>query len=438
MAIKINKREVDAIPIPATGKVYVFDADIKGFGVVVTSTGVRSYFVQYRPGVGGRNAAKRRYTIGKHGSPWTPDTARTEAKRILGLAAEGKDPAGEKQTVRHREGTLINDVFLIYLDRYAKVRQKSWRETERVFDLDVLPRMGGKDIADVGRLDIVNLIDAVSDRGPIMANRTLAYVRKFFNWTIERGYITASPCAGIKPPGVAKARERSLDDDELAEVWKAAETLGDLWMPWVKLLILTAQRREEVVGMQWSELDLEKGILALPGARTKNKRAHEVPLVKTACDLLLGRPHVTTIDPVTKKEIQSPFVFTTTGRTAVSGLSKVKMRIDIAIAAARVKALKEAGGNPDDVKAMPGWCWHDLRRTATTGMARLGIHPHVADAILNHKTGSIQGVAAIYNRHAYTEERRRALEAWERHVLGLVTGKAEGDNVIHMNRKETA
>ena len=404
---KIIKRVVDAIPKPATGKVYVFDADLKGFGVVVTSSGVRSYFVQYRSGVGGRNAAKRRYTIGKHGSPWTPDTARTEAKRILGLVADGQDPAEEKQSVRHKEGTLIRDVFSIYLERYAKVRQKSWRETERVFCLDVLPRMGGKDIDEVGRVDIVNLIDDVSDRGPIMANRTLAYVRKFFNWTVERGYIAASPCAGIKPPGVAKERERSLEDDELAEVWKAAETLGDPWMPLVKLLILTAQRREEVVGMLWPELDLDKAIWTLPGERTKNKRAHEVPLVKTASDLLVDRPHVTTTDPVTKKEQPSPFVFTTTGRTAVSGLSKIKSRLDKAIADARLKALKEVGGSADDVKVMPGWTWHDLRRTATTGMARLGIHPHVADAILNHKTGSIQGVAAIYNRHAYTEERRR-------------------------------
>ena len=435
MKAKIAKRTVDDA---AQADGWLWDTEVKGFGLRIGANNSKAYVVEYRPGAGGRNATKRRYTIGKHGSPWTPDTARTEAKRILGLVADGKDPAGEKQSVRQKEGTLINDVFPIYMERYAKVRQKAWRETERVFELDVLPRIGKKDIAEVGRLDMVNLIDAVSDRGPIMANRTLAYVRKFFNWSIERGYITTSPCAGIKPPGVAKARERSLDDDELAEVWKAAETLGDPWEAIAKLFILTAQRREEVVGMRWPELDLDKAIWTLPGERTKNKRAHEVPLVTTATDLLAGRSRVTTIDPMTKKEKQSPFVFTTTGKTAVSGMSKVKTRIDVAIAMARVNAIKEAGGNPDDVKVMPGWCWHDLRRTATTGMARLGIHPHVADAILNHKTGSIQGVAAIYNRHAYTEERRRALEAWERHVLALVKGKADGGNVIALNRKETA
>ncbi len=413
MKVKITKRAVDSL-VATDGRLFVTDTDLAGFGMIVTPAGSKSYIVEYRPGAGGRAAPKRRVTIGQHGSPWTPDTARDEAKRILGLVAAGRDPAAEKTDARRKEGTTVEQIATAFIEKYCKARQKSWQETERVFRNDVYPAFGSKPVEEVTRQDIVRLIDAIAERGPIMANRTLAYVRKFFNWCIERGYITATPCAGIKPPGAAKARERVLDDDELAEVWRAAEAIGGNWKAVVKLLILTAQRRDEVVSMRWDELDLDSANWTLPGERTKNKRGHEVPLVATAVAALQGVHRLT----------GCPYVFSTTGMTAMSGLSRAKSRLDAAIAEARAKA-----GNAEP---MPGWTFHDLRRTATTGMARLGIHPHVADAILNHKTGAIQGVAATYNRFGYLEERRRALEAWERHVMGVIEGRTTAGNVVKL------
>jgi integrase len=429
MQAKLTKRVVDAAAANGGRDIWVWDTELRGFGLRVRPNGHKSYVLEYRPGGGGRGVQKRRFTIGQHGSPWTPDTAREEALRVLGQVAGGADPAAAKVEARRKEGDTLAEVVGVFIEKYAKVRQKSWRETERTFRHDVLPALGSKRPEDVTRRDIVRLIDGVADRGPIMANRTLAYLRKFFNWCIERGHVEANPCAGIKAPGVAVARDRVLEDGELVEIWRAADGVGWPWGAIVKMLALTAQRRTEVVEMRWSEVDLGKGTWTLPGTRTKNKRAHEVPLTGTAVAILQAIPRMTFVDADGKSR-ESPFVFTTTGRTAVGGLGKAKTAMDGMIAGARRKAAQEAGGDPEEVAAMPHWTLHDLRRTATTGMARLGIHPHVADAVLNHKTGAIQGVAAVYNRFGYLEERRRALEAWEAHVLALLEGREAGGNVV--------
>jgi integrase len=307
----------------------------------------------------------------------------------------------------------VDALAAVFIGRYAKRKQKSWRETERVFLKEVNPAFGQKRVQDVSRSDVIRLLDEVAERGPIMANRTLAYIRRFFNWCLERGHLSESPCAGIKPPGKTRSRERTLSDQELAEVWAAAETIGGLWGPLVKTLLLTAQRRNEVAGMHWSEIDLDQAIWTIPAERAKNKRAHEVPLASAVMATLTALPRFG-LKSSGENSAHSEFVFTTTGRTPVSGFSKAKALIDRQILAARKAADPEA-------EPLPHWTFHDLRRTATTGMARLGVPPHIADAILNHKEGTIHGVAAVYNRYAYLEERRRALEAWEEHVLAAVS-----------------
>jgi integrase len=410
MQAKITKRVVDAATAEGGRDFWVWDTELRGFGLRMRPNGHKAYVLEYRPGAGGRKVPKRRYTIGPHGSPWTPNTAREEAIRLLGQVANGEDPAAAKVDARRKEGSTVAELVGAFVEKYAKVNQKSWDQTERAIRHDVLPAIGSLQAEDVTRRDIVRILDTVAERGPIMANRVLAYTRKFFGWCVERGYVADNPCAGIKAPGVPKTRERVLVDEELAEVWHAADAVGWPWGPIVKILTLTAQRRNEVVGMRWSELDLDKATWSLPGSRTKNKRAHEVPLTATAVDIVRGLPRM-----------PGPFVFSTTGRSAVSAFTQAKKKLNRAILDAR------ENGEP-----MPDWTFHDLRRTATTGMARLGIHPHVADAVLNHKVGTIQGVAAIYNRHAYLEERRRALEAWEAHVLAVLEGRTAGANIVSL------
>ena len=219
-----------------------------------------------------------------------------------------------------------------------------------------------------------------------------------------------------------------MSDDELRWLWQACDEDGWPFGAAVKLLLLTAQRREEVAGLEWLELDLAKRVWTIPKHKAKNGRAHEVQLSQAAIELLQSLPRV-----------GDRLAFTTTGETGISGFSGAKRRLDAAMLKARRASLglpiendgyrKEIGaaGKPLPVE-IPHWTLHDLRRTAATGMARLNFPTHVVDKILNHTSGTIRGVAAIYNRFEYLEERRAALEAWGRYVTGLVT--PERGNVV--------
>jgi len=414
MQIRITKRAVDAIQPDPDKVIWAWDTELKGFGVKTSAGGHKAYVVEYRVGSRGRTSRKRRYTIGQHGSPWTPDLARSEAKRLLGLAAAGQDPLAARLEQRQKQAETLADLFNLYLERYARpnLKPRTLEETERALRRDLLPRLGTRHIGDITKRDIVRIIDDVASRAPTMANRLFAYMRRFFNWCVERGYIAISPCYGLKSPSEQRERDRVLNDAELVEVWRSAEIIGSYWAPVVKLMILTAQRRSEIVGMAWNELDLAGALWTIPGERTKNGRQHTVPLPPLSIELLKALPRIAFTD-VSGRRRQSPLIFTTTGTTPVSGLSKLKRQIDTLILERRRLIDPEA-------EPMPSWTFHDLRRTATTGMARLGIEPHIADAILNHKDGTIRGVAAIYNRHAYLEERRAALAVWAGEVASLV------------------
>jgi integrase len=237
----------------------------------------------------------------------------------------------------------------------------------------------------------------------VQANRTLARLRHFFNWAVERDRLFASPITGMKPPTKERTRDRTLSDDEIRWFWSACETIGWPFGPLAKLLLLTAQRRDEVGGIEWLEIDLDKRVWLIPRHRAKNDRAHEVHLSDAAAEVLRTLPR-----------IGNGPVFVTNGHP-VSGFSWGKNRID----AAMLDAKRDELGH--EANAIPHWILHDLRRSAATGMARLNIAPHVVDKVLNHVSGTIRGVAAVYNRFEYIDERRGALEAWGRYVTALVT-----------------
>jgi integrase len=213
----------------------------------------------------------------------------------------------------------------------------------------------------------------------------------------------------LRPPTKEKSRDRVLSDDEIKLFWAACDDLGWPFGPLFKLLLLTAQRRDEVASVEWEEIDLEAGVWSIPKTKAKNGVGHEVQLSRQAIEILSALPRVA-----------GGLVFTTNGKTPVSGFSRAKERIDAIMA-------ERAG------RAIEPWILHDLRRTATTGMAALKIPPHVVDRVLNHTSGTIRGVAAVYNRHQYGEERRDALAALGRAVEAIVTGRPAG-NVIPLMR----
>jgi integrase len=236
-----------------------------------------------------------------------------------------------------------------------------------------------------------------------MANRTLAYLRKMLSWAVERGIITASPAAGVGAPGGEETRDRVLAPGELAAVWRACDALGWPFGPLVQLLVVTAQRRDEVAHMAWPDLDLERKLWTLPRELTKSDRVHEVPLSDLAIETIEALPRIGTglVFPAHRARSTNP----------VSGFSKAKARLDAELARAGVGALKP-------------WRLHDLRRTAASEMARLGHPPHVVAAVLNHAPAATHGITAIYVRHRYGDEKRQALAAWARELERIV-GRGE-------------
>ena len=223
-----------------------------------------------------------------------------------------------------------------------------------------------------------------------MANRVLTVIKKLFGWAVARDLIVLSPAAGVEAPGKETARDRVLTDTELKAVWEVCQALGYPFGPLFRLLILTGQRRGEVVRMAWP--DIENGTWTLPREITKSDRLHVVPLSGLAIETIEAVPKIEGCDLLfpSRRGTDRP----------LSGFSRAKRQLDT-------------------LSGVERWRLHDLRRTVASGLARFQTPPHVIEAVLNHRSGTISGVAAVYNRYSYLDEKRQALEAWARHVQGL-------------------
>jgi integrase len=380
--INLTKANIDGLRAAGQDVVYWDDA-LAGFGVKVTPKGRKVFFVLYRTRDGA--ARLRKYTIGPYGIV-TPATARATAQRILAARQEGRDPADEKRLARHKNSQdVIDGVVDSYLLRFA-MTNRSAGETERILKREVLTAWSGRSIHGIAKKDVLTLLDKIVDRGsPGTANRTFKALRALFNWCIERSLLEKSPCAGMSKPMAEKSRERVLTDEELVAVVQAARTMGFPYGSMVEFLILTAQRRGEVAGLLWDEIDIENGIWRLPADRTKNGSSHTVHLSPEAIAVLKAIPH------------RIGYAFGVRGARSRICFSQNKQKLDA-------------------LSSVTDWVIHDLRRTAVTGMASLGVPPHVADKVLNHQTGAISGVAAVYQRHEFLVERKQALLAWGKHV----------------------
>jgi integrase len=404
---KLTDLFVDRAKPPLHGRIEYFDAAFPGLALRITDNGSKSWCIFYR-----FKGRLRRFTIGSYPAI-KPAQARREAAAALERVRGGVDPADEKRArreMRTPETDTFGAVARDYLDRHHRKnsRESTFLEAKRDIERNVLPKWHSRPIASISRRDVLDLIEGIIGRGAeVQANRTLARLRALFNWAIEKDRVAVSPIARMKLPTHEQARDRVLSDDELRWLWQGCEEIGWPFGPLVKLLVLTAQRRDEVAGMTWGEVDFERRVWTIPRHRAKNNRAHEVQLSYVAIEVLRSLPRV-----------DDGLIFTTTGQTAVSGFSKFKRRLDSAM----LKVKRAEPGSCKDRKddAIPGWTLHDLRRTATTGMAKMNFAPHVADKVLNHVSGTIRGVAAVYNRFAYLDERRAALDAWARRIGNIV------------------
>lgn len=389
------------------------DGALPGLYFVLQPSGARSWAVRYR-----HAGRPRKLTLGSYPAVDLV-TARKSAREALQAVALGRDPGAEKVETRRKAKDAEYDQDLAlgaldaFVDRHVKANTnaRSARGTEHLFNLHVKPHWKGKRLDAIRRADIIELIDRVVDRGsPVAANRVLAAVRKFLNWTVDRGLIEVSPAARVKAPTEETSRDRVLSDAELRLAWLACEKIEQPFRSIVRLLILTAQRRDEVGKMTWGEVATDPALWTVPASRAKNGRANDVPLSAAALAVIEATPRI---------DCDEDFAFTTNGLTTFSGYSKLKARLDRAMLAIARDEAMAGGSNPKRVAIQP-WRLHDLRRTVATGLARLGQPVHIIEGILNHTSGALSGVAGIYNRHRYLDEKRAALATWGQFVSDLV------------------
>lgn len=429
--VRISKVSVDAATPSAAGDVTIWDDRIAGFGLKITPSGSKVYFFRYRisrPGQASKTAP-RKYTIGRHGS-LTPDLARRRAQELAALVAQGVDPrqqeldaiaaqdkakalASEQERVRRDLAfSRIADLWLNHYERDLARRKSSVDMARLVVRRYLFPTLGEQPMPSIGRPDLQQILDGIPADKRGMRRAVFAYASILWGWALRRGYVEANPLTTMEKPPAPAARERVLSDDELVLAWRAADAAPMIWAAFFRLLILTGQRRSEVSGMRWEELDRRSAVWVIPPTRAKNGKAHLVPLSDAAVaqiDLVAGGPDWP----------QRGYVLTTTSRSAVSGISKAKTALDEVIT-------RMNGDN-----TLEPWRLHDLRRTVATGLQRLGARFEVTEAVLNHVSGAKGGVAGIYQRHDWADEKRSALDAWAAHTQALVSG-AEQTNLVRL------
>jgi integrase len=398
---------------PEPGRdLFVWDSKVPGFGVRVYPSGKRMYVFQYRT----RGGQQRRVAIGLHG-PFTIEKARDAAADLYEGVRKGRDPVEEQKAAAQRDRDAIESVIEEFMARYMAGKGRAPRyieETRRNFDKHVLPRWRGRDLRAITRRDVIELLDGIVDEGnPVAANRTLAAVRKLFNWALQRGIIEASPVALVEMPGAERKRERTLAPDEIRVVWAAAGELGYPFGDFFRMALATGQRREEVAQMRTADADESERTWTLSSDMTKAGRAHVVPLSPLALEILAEAKEMANQLFAKPENAKFPaYVFTTRGDRPISGYSKAKVRLDKAGAAVC---------RAEELPPVEPWTIHDLRRTVGTGLGRLGVSRFVIARVLNHADRTVTG---IYDRHEYLEEKRHALEAWARYLGDIIAPSA--------------
>ena len=408
---------------PAAGRKdrLAFDTECRGLGVRATAAGTKTFIVQWTDPATGQ---KRREPVGVWGGI-TVDQAREAARIRLGAVAKGLDPRAEREAKheaaeREREASRLT--LRALLGEWSRLGLKGRRDGYRAEAVRAVSYAFAQHLDrpahHLTRDTAIRVLDGLADAGKAAtAGRTMAYGRACYGWALKRGKVPGNPFQGLPVPAAIASRDRVLDAHEVGEVWRAAGALGHPFGPLVRLLLLTAQRRDEVAGMRWSEVSADMATWTIPAGRAKNGAAHVVHLAPEARAVLAGVPRFAGGD----------LVFTTTGKTAVSGYSKAKARMDVAIAAGRAEATVANGAKAEP---MPGWRLHDCRRSAVTWLAGAGFPPHVCDKLLNHvATTGLSDVARVYQRAQFLPERKAALEAWARHVVAC----GEGGGAVSTN-----
>lgn len=377
----LTDTKIAAIKPPATGQQEHPDHKVTGLRLRVGAGGAKTWTLRRRVRDKVINRKLGTYPAMKLAA------ARNAAEKLIEALERDGGTQGIDRTFRSAAEAWIK----------AKDRPDGIR---RQLELHVFPEWGERRLGEIKRAEVRELIQGLE--GEVLPNRVLASIKTIFGYAISQDWIEASPADRIDPPNKETVRDRVLTMPEIARVWNAAGLLGYPVGPWVQMLLLTAQRRSEVAGMRWADLDLDNSTWTLPASETKAKRAHLVLLAPLAMQIIKTMPEV------------GEYVFSTTASGPIRGFAKSKRLLDTWLAS--------KGVGFDDP-----WRFHDLRRSAATHMVRLGIPELVVSRVLNH---AVQGVTGKhYALHSYAAEKRHALEAWAAEVDRAVNG-AKGDNVV--------
>ena len=383
----LTDAKVAAIKPPASGQEEHRDTKVTGLRLRVGAGGKKTWIVRARAGAKVLNKKLGTYP------PMKLAAARAAAERLLeAIARDGTADAVDR---------TFGAVAALWIDKVAKPKNDSWRQQERRLEMYVLPAWRDRKIADIRRADVRELVEGIE--GQVLPNRVLTIIKTIFRFAVARDWIEASPAEGVERPNAEAERDRVLSMGEIKRVWDAAELMGFPFGPFIRMLMLTGQRRTEVAGMRWPDIDLDAATWTLGKVETKSDRKHLVPLPAPAVELLGPLPRF------------GPYVFTTDGETHISGFAKGKSRMDAFIA---------ASGD-----ALDPWTLHDLRRSAATHMVRLGVLEEVVGRVLNHAPKGV--TAKVYALHTYAPEKRSALDRWAEEVMRAVQG-ASGGNVVKL------
>ena len=389
---KLNEEVVRRLPPPGAGNRVTYFAGARiqgagvprGFGVRVTVAGAKSFVLNYRIGT-----KERRYTIGSW-PDWSVLKAVREARLLRQRIDRGQDPQDEKNASRRTAGGTVADLLDEFISEYVRGGSRPLRSADAIestFNRLVKPQIGKIGIYELKRSAVVSMLRDIADkRGPVMADQTLAFVRKAFNWYAVNGgddeFVSPIVRGMARTRPRERARDRILSDDEIRYIWPAlagAGTFGAL----VKVLLLTAQRRDEVAHMMRGEIGKD-GIWSIPAERYKTKRPNHVPLSEAVLAVIETQPRIDGSDYVFGSRVKTPF----------TAFGKSKAKLDGSLLAASKTPI-------------PNWTLHDLRRTAKSLMVRAGVRPDISERVLGHVIGGVEGT---YDRHSYLEEKRDALE----------------------------
>jgi integrase len=403
MKTKLTDKSVQHLAAPEKGFATYWDALLPGFGLRVSYGGTRSFVVQARVLKKGRWVDQCR-TLGRYPALKLAD-ARANARTELEAAQEGKQLGATKierkeaqlSDSRNTFGAVLGEFLQKYRTRWkSRPRDRTLDEIRRALTYSPFDAWQDRPLAQITRRDVMDALDVVTDRGAErMANADLRYLKMLFGWALDRDIIDTDPTNRIKPPGREQSRERVLEKEELRRIWESSGT--GVFADILKVLMLTGQRVGETTQAQWGDIDWEGALWRIPGSRTKNRRDHLVPLAAPVLGTLRARQ-----EEQRALRLRTDLVFTLSGDKPFNGHSQSKARVE-----------RRAG--------TAHWTLHDLRRTCATRMAEdLQVAPHVVEAVLNHVSGVKSGVAGIYNRALYLDERRKALDAWADYVLSVV------------------